>query len=193
MDKYWLFGFIVFNVFIISCIDKSDILSLEYKKIAQCLEFNNNNLKRLLSEDMISQVFLNSENADVDESYGMILEYGYLEYSWINNRKKSIKLLDKQVMITQNDLISISGIRKTNHFDFLDRYSFVENRDRDFSFKRIDAVGEVSIWNTKENKLYVYLGELQFIIRVDVANENEINENKSIEIANMIIENCLEK
>ena len=177
----------------ISCSDKAEIWSMKNKKVAQCIMENSNDLKHLLSEDMINQVFLNSENADVDESYGMILEYGYLEYSWINNRKKSIKLLDKQVMITQNDLISISGIRKTNHFDFLDRYSFVENRDRDFSFKRIDAVGEVSIWNTKENKLYVYLGELQFIIRVDVANENEINENKSIEIANMIIENCLEK
>lgn len=59
------------------------------------------------------------------------------------------------------------------------------------SFDDVAGVGDHAVWNNKAKELKVFYQGLEFQIRVDVSNDEAVNRQKSVEVAQKIIEEKL--
>jgi hypothetical protein len=53
--------------------------------------------------------------------------------------------------------------------------------------EEISGVGEAATWYEKSNELKVFYNGLTFALVVDISDNKSLNRNKSIELANLII------
>ena len=59
------------------------------------------------------------------------------------------------------------------------------------SFDEVSGVGDYAVWNNKAKELKVFYRGMEFQVRVDVSNDDAVNRQKSIEIAQAIIKEKL--
>lgn len=114
-----------------------------------------------------------------------------LKYSWENGRefiKEKSESNRKRVAYSRPDFVQISFVDFESDMDtFLD---FVDPETH-LEVSKIEGVGEVAYWNSKNNFIEVYYNNVSFRGKVEISNDETINKEKTIELAQLIIKEKL--
>lgn len=115
-----------------------------------------------------------------------------LRYNWENGRevvKEKSPSNRKRVVSSRTDLVQISFV------DFeADNESFSDfvRAETHPELTEIADIGEAAYWNSKKNYLEVYSNGISFRAKAEISNDDTINKEKTIELAQLIIKEKLQ-
>jgi len=192
MKKYHYFAICL--IVFISCKgeNKPDNGALESLKLkSEKKVVLNEDYNELLTLEMAAKVtgFEASKAQKLHSGKGMLSEI--LRYYWENGRevvKEKSASNRKRVVYTRSDLVQISFV------DFeADRASFSDfvRVETHPELAEIADVGEVAYWNSTKNFLEVYYKGVSFRVMAVISNDENINKEKTIELAQLIIKEKL--
>ena len=178
----------------ISCIGENKLNNLALENVTLESEKKvvlNEDYNELLTLEMAAKVtgFDPSKAKKLNSGKGMLSEI--LRYYWENGRevvKEKSASNRKRVTYPRTDFVQISFV------DFeADRASFSDfiSVETHPELSEIAALGEIFYWNSEKNYLEVYSNGVSFRAMADVSNAENINKEKTIELAQLIIKEKL--
>lgn len=115
-----------------------------------------------------------------------------LRYNWENGRefvKEKSPSNRKRVAYPRTDIVQISFVdfeADNNSFsDFVSTETHPE-------LSKIANIGDAAYWNSNKNYLEVYYNGVSFRAKVEISNDDTINKEKTIELAQLIIKEKLQ-
>lgn len=58
------------------------------------------------------------------------------------------------------------------------------------AYEKVDGLGDAAVWNTQTQELIVLQKGVQFEIRVNINDDNEVNKTTAIQLAKIVVEKC---
>lgn len=144
-------------------------------------------------------------------------DYHDISYSWDKGRVSKIKAGAMNIEVPSPDILSLSWFRTTTLEQFKHNYhtpteeelqrmeeALSENTADNpngklavemakgfadgLTFDDVPGVGDYAVWNNKAKELNTYYKGVQFQLRIVVSDDVEVNKEKSIALAKMIVE-----
>lgn len=141
----------------------------------------------LLTLEMASRItgFDSSKAQKMNTMKGMMGET--LRYYWENGReevKEKSASNRKRVSYPRSDLVQIKWVDGEadleSFLDFIDLEAHPE-------LLKVRDVGERAYWNPEKQHLEVYYSGVSFTLQVDISNDDDLDKEKTIELAKLII------
>ena len=141
----------------------------------------------LLTLEMASRItgFDASKAKKMNAMKGMVGET--LRYYWENGReevKEKSASNRKTVSCPRSDLVQLKWVDgEADMASFLDFIDLEANPE----LMEIDGVGQRAYWNVEKQYIEVYYNGVSFTLQVDISNDDNLDKEKTIELAKLII------